>query len=88
MSNKEARLLLLATPTFFKFSFFQCQAKTWGATRNPEFPRTGPDQNRSEVGNIFKNIFRPGRVRNFISDRSGLGYFLPGMRHFLLGFRG
>ena len=43
--------------------------KTCGATRNPEFPRNGPD--RIETGpesrDIFKNIFGSVRVGVFLS---------------------
>ena len=50
------------------------ELKTCGATRNPEFPRTGPDRNRSGVGEHFKEYFRVGSG-NFIWGRSGSGYF-------------
>ena len=67
--------------------------KTCGATRNPEFPRTGLDRTETGPGsgNILKNIFGPGRVGsgnfilgrsgsgNFISGRSGSGYFFTGV---------
>ena len=53
--------------------------KTCGATRNPEFPRTGPDRTETGLGsgNIFKNIFGPGRVGEFYfgSVRVGEFYF-------------
>ena len=58
---------------------------TCGATRNPEFPRTGPDRtgpDRTETGpgsgNIFKNIFWSSRVGEFFSGRSWSGNFISG----------
>ena len=55
------------------------QLKTCGATRNPEFPRTGSDRTETGPGsgNIFKNIFGPGRVGEFYfgSVRVGEFYF-------------
>ena len=78
---------------FYKFVWKSSLSilKTCGATRNPEFPWTGPD--RSETGpgsgNIFKNIFGSGRVGEFYfwSVRVGefyfgsvrSGYFLTGV---------
>ena len=72
--------------------------KTCGATRNPEFPRTGPDRTETGPGsgNIFKNIFGSGHFisgrsgsGNFILGRSGSGYFFYlGVKHFSLGISG
>ena len=70
--------------------------KTCRATRNPEFPRTGPDRTETGPGseNILKNIFGSGRGILFrvgpgrgILFRIGI-FFYRGMRHFLLEFRG
>ena len=53
--------------------------KICGATRNPEFPRTGPDRTETGPGsgNILKNIFESGRVGEFYfgSVRVGEFYF-------------
>ena len=47
---------------------------TCGATRNPEFPRTGPDRNRSGVGEHFKEYFWIGSGRGILfRGRSGSG---------------
>ena len=68
--------------------------KTCGATRNPEFPRTGPDRTETGPGsgNIFKNIFGSGRVGSgrgiLFRVGPGRGIFYRGMGHFLPGFRG
>ena len=56
--------------------------KTCGATRNPEFPRTGPDRTGPKPvrgRGIFLRIFS-GRVEsgNFISGRFGSGNFISG----------
>ena len=37
--------------------------KSCGVTRNPEFPRTGPDRNQSGVREHFKEYFRVGSGR-------------------------
>ena len=89
-----------------KLDFNKCldiimKVKTCGATRNPEFPRTGPDRTETGPGsgNIFKNIFGPGRVGEFYFGSVRVGefyfgsvrvgvFFYRGMRHFLPGFRG
>ena len=84
------------------FQLVPSELKTCGATRNPEFPRTGPDRTETGPGsgNIFKNIFGPGRFGEFYfgsvrvgefyfgSIRVGVFFFYRGMRHFLPGFRG
>ena len=55
--------------------------KTCGATRNPEFPRTGPDRTETGPGsgNIFKNIFGSGRVGEFYFGSVRVGVFLTGV---------
>ena len=61
--------------------------------------RTGPDRNRSGVGEYFKEYFRVGSSRGILfrvgSGRGilfrvvpGRGIFNRGVRHFLPGFRG
>ena len=52
--------------------------KTCGATRNPEFPRTGPDRTETGPGsgNIFKNIFGSGRVGEYYFGSVRVGVFL------------
>ena len=51
--------------------------------------RTGPDRNRSGVGEHFKEYFRVGSGRGILFRVGpGRGIFYRGMRHFLLGFRG
>ena len=67
--------------------------KTCGATRNPAFPRTGPDRKRSGSGNIFKNI--SGWVEEFFGGSVRVGEFYFGsvrvgvfFTDFLPGFRG
>ena len=54
--------------------------KTCGATRNPEFPWTGPDRTETGPGsgNIFKNIFVSGRVGEFYFGSVGVGEFYFG----------
>ena len=63
--------------------------KTCGATRNPDFPRTGPDRTEtgSGSGNILKNIFGSGRGILFRVG-PGRGNFLPGYETFSPGFSG
>ena len=63
--------------------------KTCGATRNPEFPRTGPDRTETGPGsgNILKNIFGSGRGILF-RVRPGRGIFLPGYETFSPGISG
>ena len=65
----------------------QLVLKTCGATRNPEFPRTGPKpvRCRGTVLRIFSGRVGSG---NFISGRSGSGYFLPGYETFSPGISG
>ena len=62
--------------------------KTCGATRNPEFPRTGPKPVRGRgtflrifSGRVGSGNFISGRSGsgNFISGRSGSGYFFTGV---------
>ena len=67
--------------------------KTCRATRNPEFPRTGPDRTgpkpvrgrgtflRIFSGRLGSGNFISGRSGsgNFISGRSGSGYFFTGV---------
>ena len=64
--------------------------KTCGATRNPEFPRTGPDRTETGPGsgNILKNIFGSGRVGEFYFGSVRVGAFLPGYETFSPGFSG
>ena len=75
--------------------------KTCGATRNPEFPRTGPDRTETGPGsgNIFKNIFGSGRVGEFyfgsvrveefyFGSVRVVVFFLPGYETFSPGISG
>ena len=77
------------------------ELKTCGATRNPEFPRTGPDRTETGPGsgNILKNIFGSGRVGEFYFGSVRVGesdfgsvrvrvFFLPGYETFSPGFSG
>ena len=58
----------------------QFRVKTCGATRNPEFPRTGPDRTETGPGsgNIFKNIFGSSRVGEFYFGSVRVGVFFTG----------
>ena len=55
--------------------------KTCGATRNLEFPRTGPARTETGTGpgNIFKNIFGSGRVGEFYFGSVRVGVFFIGV---------
>ena len=71
--------------------------KTCRATRNPEFPRTGPDRTETGPGNILKNIFGSGRGILFrvgpgrgilFRVGPGRGIFLQGYETFSPGISG
>ena len=63
------------------FTLMTSKLKTCGATRNPEFPRTGPDRTETGPGsgNSFKNFFGSDRVGEFYFGSVRVRVFFTGV---------